>query len=397
MMSSMIPTMFGKQFVIASLLCAAVAPGVPTFERLYAQTRPQSPAPARWSVPAGFEVAVFADSVVNARSMARGPRGTIFVGSMRGGRVHAVIDQNGDFKADRVVLIASGLDQPNGIAVRDGALYLATASRLLRFDDIEQRIDNPPTPVVVRDSLPNPRAGHTWKFIDFGPDGLLYMSVGAPCNVCASTTNVSAILRMRPDGSNLETFAEGVRNSVGFTWHPTTREMWFTDNGRDMMGDDVPGDELNVAHRSGLHFGFPFCHQGNVADPEFGAQRACSTAEAPARALDAHVAALGLTFYTGRMFPERYRNAVIVAEHGSWNRSSPSGYRVMAVQTNGRRATTYEPLVEGFLPASGSAPGGRGAASAANGRPVDVLQLPDGSLLISDDTGNRLLRLSYRQ
>ncbi len=350
-------------------------------------------------LPAGFQADVFADKVENARTMVLAPGGTVFVGSRTAGKVHAVVDSNGDHKADRVVQIAGGLDQPNGLAVRNGALYVATASRLLRFDDIEKHLDAPPAPVTVRDDLPNPKTGHTWKFIAFGPDDMLYMSVGAPCNVCTSPSMVSSIVRMKPDGSGMEVFAEGVRNSVGFDWHPVTRELWFTDNGRDALGDDVPADELNVAPKAGLHFGFPYCHQGDVADPEFGKQRACSTTEAPAQKLGAHVAAIGFTFYTGSMFPASYKNAAIIAEHGSWNRSTPSGYRVMVARTDGHRATGYEPLVEGFLPGmkSGTAPGGWGAGKAASGRPADVLQMPDGSILISDDHGNRLIRVSYRQ
>jgi glucose/arabinose dehydrogenase len=317
---------------------------------------------------------------------------------LRAGKVHAVIDRNGDHKADRVVMIASGLQMPNGVAMRSGALYVATAGKLLRFDDIERHLDAPPKPVTVRDSLPNSNAGHMWKFIAFGPDSLLYMSVGAPCNVCLSPPMVSTIVRMKPDGSNLETFAEGVRNTVGFDWHPTTHELWFTDNGRDMLGDDVPNDELNVAWKPGLHFGFPFCHQGDVTDPQFGAQRACSTTEPPAQKLGAHVAAIGMTFYTGNMFPASYRNAVIIAQHGSWNRSKPSGYRVMVAHTDGRKVTSYETLLDGFLPGSrDSLPGGWEAGRVARGRPADVLQLPDGSILISDDTGNRILRVSYRK
>ena len=383
---------FSKPIAIAALLCTTLIPSLTASGHVRAQ------APGQWVVPTGFQVTVFADSVENAREMALGPRGTVFVGSMRAGKVHAVVDRDGDHKADRVVLIASGLDQPNGVAVRNGALYVATASKILRYDDIERHLDSPPAPVVVRDSLPNPSAGHTWKFIAFGPDDLLYMGVGAPCNVCLSPPMVSTILRMKPDGSGLEVFAEGVRNSVGFDWHPTTHEMWFTDNGRDMLGDDVPSDELNVAWKPGLHFGFPFCHQGDVADPEFGAQRACSTTEPPVQKLGAHVAALGFTFYTGSMFPASYRNAVILAEHGSWNRSVPSGYIVMVARTNGRRVTSYEPFLDGFMPGvRSSLPGGRAAAAAAVGRPVDVLQMPDGSVLISDDMGNRLLRVSYRR
>jgi glucose/arabinose dehydrogenase len=347
-------------------------------------------------LPTGFQADVFADKVENARSMALGPQGTVFVGSQYVGKVHAVVDSDGDHKADRVVVIASGLDQPNGVAMRNGALYVATASRLLRFDDIEKHLDAPPAPVIVRSDLPNPKAGHTWKYIAFGPDDMLYMSVGAPCNVCLSPPMVSAIVRMKPDGSGMESFAEGVRNSVGFDWHPVTRELWFTDNGRDMLGDDVPNDELNVAPKAGLHFGFPFCHDGDVTDPQFGAQRACSTTEPPVQKLGAHVAAIGFAFYTGKMFPASYQNAAIIAQHGSWNRSTPSGYRVMVARTEGRRVTAYESLVDSFLTGAGAA-GGRGATKAALGRPVDVLQMPDGSILISDDRGNRIIRVSFRR
>ena len=383
--------MMSKLSLLAASSCIVLGLGLIASGCLLAQT-------PKWVVPAGFQVTVFADSVQNAREMALGPQGTVFVGSMIAGKVYAIIDRNRDYKADRVVVIASGLNQPNGVAMRNGALYVATTSKILRFDDIERRLDSPPAPVVVRDSLPNPNAGHTWKFIAFGPDSLLYMSVGAPCNVCLSPPLVSTIVRMKPDGSGLEVFAAGVRNSVGFDWHPKTHEMWFTDNGRDLLGDDVPSDELNVAWKAGMHFGFPFCHQGDVADPEFGAQRACSTTEPPVQKLGAHVAALGLTFYTGDMFPASYKNAAIIAEHGSWNRSVPSGYRVMVAKTDGRRVTSYEPFLDGFMPGIGSgAPGGRGATTAALGRPVDVLQMPDGSILISDDTGNRILRVSYRR
>ncbi|HKY23379.1 MAG TPA: PQQ-dependent sugar dehydrogenase [Vicinamibacterales bacterium] len=376
------------------VLCTAVlAAGLSLSAR---QAPPSVPALPVLVLPARFQADVFAEGVDNARSMALGPQGTVFVGSLRAGKVHAVVDRDGDHKADRVMVIASGLDRPNGIAMRNGALYVATASRLLRFDDIEKHLDAPPPPVTLHNDLPNPKGRqHAWKFIAFGPDDMLYMSVGAPCNVCLSEPFVSAIVRMKPDGSGMETFAEGIRNSVGFDWHPVTRELWFTENGRDLLGDDVPGDELNIAPKAGLHFGFPYCHQADIVDPEFGAQRACSTTEPPALTLGAHVAAIGFTFYTGKMFPASYRNAAIIAEHGSWNRSTASGYRVMVVRTDKRRALGYEPLVEGFLPAD--APGGRDAARAATGRPADVLQMPDGSILISDDRGGRLIRVSYRR
>jgi glucose/arabinose dehydrogenase len=246
---------------------------------LVTSARQTTPPLASLTLPAGFQAAVFADGVDNARSMALGPQGTVFVGSQYSGKVHAVVDRDGDHKAERVVVIASGLDQPNGIAMRNGALYVATRSRLLRFDDIENHLDAPPAPVTVRADLPNPSAGHTWKYIAFGPDDMLYMSVGSTCNICMPAAMTAAIVRMKPDGSGAEMFEEGVRNSVGFDWHPVTHELWFTDNGRDGMGDDVPNDELNVAWKQGLHFGFPFCHQGDVTDPQFGTQRACSTSE----------------------------------------------------------------------------------------------------------------------
>ena len=378
-----------RAFAVA--LCAGLlAAGVTTAAR-------QAPGPLTSLVlPAGFHAEVFAENVGNARMMALGPQGTVFVGSQNAGRVYAIVDRDGDHKADRVVTIASGLSQPNGVAIRNGALYVATTSQILRFDDIEAHLDTPPARFVVRDSLPNPNQGHTWKFIAFGPDDMLYMSVGSTCNICAPAAMTAAIVRMKPDGSGMEVFAEGVRNSVGFDWHPVTHELWFTDNGRDMLGDDVPNDELNIAHKAGLHFGFPYCHQGDVADPQFGSQRACSTTESPVQKLGAHVAAIGFTFYTGDMFPARYKNAAIIAQHGSWNRSTPSGYRVMVALTDGRRVTGYEPLVDGFLPGSGSGTaGGRGATAAATGRPADVLQMSDGSILISDDRGNRLIRVSY--
>jgi glucose/arabinose dehydrogenase len=384
--------MFRRRFV-ATLCTAVIATSVVAFAR-------QGASPlASLVLPEGFQAEVFAEKVENARAMVLGPQGTVFVGSRTAGKVHAVVDRDGDHKADSVVVIAKGLNQPNGLAMRNGALYVATADRILRFDDIEKHLDAPPKPVTVREDLPNPNAGHTWKFIAFGPDDLLYMSVGAPCNVCLAPSMVASIVRMKPDGTAMEVFAEGIRNSVGFDWHPDTHEFWFTDNGRDMLGDDVPGDELNVAPKAGLHFGFPYCHQGDVTDPEFGSKRACSTTEAPAQKLGAHVAAIGFTFYTGTMFPSSYKNAAIIAEHGSWNRTPPNGYRVMVARTDGRRVTSYEPLVEGFLPGmkAGTAPGGWGAGKAAQGRPADVLQLPDGSILISDDAGNRLIRVSYRK
>jgi glucose/arabinose dehydrogenase len=349
----------------------------------------QSPSPSRLALPTltlppGFSISVYADNVPNARSMTLGPAGTLFVGTRTAGVVYAVVDANKDQKADRVFTIATGLEMPNGVAVRDGSLFVAEVSRILRFDHIETALEKPPAPVVVTDAFPRDRH-HGWKFIAFGPDGWLYVPVGAPCNVCErADARYASITRIRPDGSGLEVFASGVRNTVGFDWHPVTKALWFTDNGRDMLGDDLPPDELNVAPAKGRHFGFPYCHGGTIADPEFGLKRPCPEFTPPARALGPHVAALGMRFYTGSMFPAAFRNQILIAEHGSWNRRAPIGYRVMKVTLSGDRVTGYEPFVEGWL--QGRKPWGR---------PVDVLVMPDGALLVSDDLAGAIYRISY--
>jgi glucose/arabinose dehydrogenase len=338
-------------------------------------------------LPKGFKISVFAE-VDEARSMCLSPSGVLYVGNRRGNKVYAVTDRNRDFRADQVQVVASGLDMPNGVAFRDGSLYVAEVSRILRFDQIEQNLNNPPKPVVVFDKFPTDKH-HGWKFISFGPDGKLYVPVGAPCNICERPDNAaySSITRLNPDGSGFEVFAHGIRNSVGFTWHPTTGEMWFTSNGRDMMGDDVPGDVLHRVPQAGMHFGYPYCHQGNVPDPEFGSKRPCSDFVPPAQVLGAHVAALGLRFYTGQQFPAEYRGQLIVAEHGSWNRSQKSGYRLALVRVDAnQRVTSYETFAEGWLD---------GGSQDVWGRPVDVQPLPDGSLLVSDDKANVIYRISY--
>ena len=256
----------------------------------------------------------------------------------------------------------------------------------IRYDNIEATLENPPAPVVVNDKFPSDHA-HGWKYIKFGPDGKLYVPVGMPCNVCnkeGEDERYGTIMRMEPDGSQLEIFAKGVRNTVGFAWHPETGELWFTDNGRDWLGDDIPPDELNRAPRKGMHFGFPFCHGGDIPDPEFGRLRNCSEFTPPEIKLGPHVAALGMTFYTGTMFPEEYRNQIFIAEHGSWNRKIPIGYRVSLVRLENGKAVSYEPFADGWL-----------QGLAAWGRPVDVLVMPDGALLVSDDKNNAIYRISY--
>jgi len=336
-------------------------------------------------LPPGFRIEIYASGVPNARSMTLSPNGTLFVGTRTEGNVYAIVDRNGDHKADDVITIARGLNMPNGVAFRDGALYVAEVRRILRYDDIEARLQTPPKPGVVSDAFPGDRH-HGWKFIRFGPDGMLYVPVGAPCNICEPNPDRYAVItRMRPDGSGLEPFARGVRNTVGFDWHPDTQELWFTDNGRDWMGDDLPPDELNRAPRSGLHFGYPYCHGADIADPEFGAKRPCSAFTPPAQNLGPHVAALGMRFYTGTMFPGEYHHQIFIAEHGSWNRSTPIGYRVTLVRLQNNRAVSYEVFADGWLQ--------RGRAW---GRPVDVLVMPDGALLVSDDRANVIYRISYR-
>ena len=338
-------------------------------------------------LPPGFAIELFA-RVDNARQMALGRTdasgGTLFVGSMRAGKVHALRFDAG-FKARAPSVVASGLQMPVGVAYKDGNLYVSAVSRILRFDDLERRLDNPPAPVVVTDKLTG-ETQHGWKFIAFGPDGKLYVPVGAPCNVCEPDSQRHAnIQRMNADGSNLELVATGVRNSVGFDWQPQNRQLWFTDNGRDMLGDDVPGDELNHAPRSGMHFGFPYCHAGDLPDPEFGRKRRCDEFTAPAQKLGPHVAALGMRFYTGSMFPAQYRNQIFIAEHGSWNRSQKIGYRVSLVRLQGDKAVSYEPFATGWLQGDN-----------VWGRPADVLVLPDGSLLVADDYAGAIYRIFYR-
>ena len=348
-------------------------------------------------LPAGFVIELYASGVRNARQMALGDKGTLFVGSRGAGAVYAVVDKDGDKKADQVYTIASGLASPSGIAYRDGALYVAAVSRVIRFDGIESKLDSPPAPVVVNDKLPK-ETSHGWKYLAFGPDGLLYVPVGAPCNICDRTgedERFATITRMKPDGTGQDVFARGIRNTVGFDWHPKTRELWIAENGRDMMGDDVPPDELLRAHKPGLHFGFPFCHGGDTPDPEFGAKRPCSDFEPPAMKLDAHVAAIGMKFYTGQMFPEEYRNQIFIAEHGSWNRSQPLGYRIMLVKLDGNKTVSYTPFAEGWLRGIGSSRGSRTIGDAW-GRPADVLVMPDGSLLIADDEADAIYRVTYK-
>jgi glucose/arabinose dehydrogenase len=334
---------------------------------------------ASLNVPPGFEIELFA-RVPNARQMALG-KNTLFVGSMRAGKVYAIPLQG----ARTPVVIAEGLNLPVGVAFRDGDLYVSAVSRILRLRDIEAQLKRPPRPETVSSGYPTD-THHGWKFIAFGPDGKLYVPVGAPCNICEPDPDrYATITRLDVASGKIEVVARGVRNSVGFDWHPQSSELWFTDNGRDWMGDDAPPDELNRLGQTGQHFGYPYCHGGTIADPEFGRGRHCAEFVPPVQNLGAHVAALGMRFYTGRQFPERYRNAVFIAEHGSWNRSSKTGYRVSVVRQQGNRAVSYEPFVSGWQ-----------QDESAWGRPADVLVMADGSLLVADDHAGAIYRVVYR-
>lgn len=347
---------------------------------LAAQSRAAAPL-SDLHLPPGFRIEVFADDVDNARAMALGQRGTVFVGSRDAGRVYAL--EHDGTRATRVHEIARGLEMPTGVAFRDGALYVAALNRILRWDDIEAKLDSPPKPVVVYDGFPSD-AHHGWKFIAFGPDGWLYVPVGAPCNICDPSERYASIFRMTPDGGKVEAVTRGVRNSVGFDWNPADGALWFSDNGRDWLGDDTPPCELNRVSEQGQHFGYPYCHGAGIVDPEFGAGKNCADYVAPQVRFGAHTAPLGLRFYRGNMFPADYRGDVFVAQHGSWNRAKKIGYQVVRVHVENGVAVKSEPFVYGWL-----------RDERVSGRPVDVLEMPDGALLISDDQANAIYRVSY--
>jgi glucose/arabinose dehydrogenase len=350
-------------------------------------------------LPDGFSVSVYASDVEDARQMALGDSGVLYVGSRKAGKVYALVDSNGDGKIDDTVdkkyTIARGLNMPSGIAYRDGDLYVAAISKVLRYDDIDTQLEKPPKPVAVTKLLPTDKY-HGWKYLGFGPDGFLYVPVGVPCNVCIThDKRHGSILRLDVKTGKAKIYASGIRNSVGFDWHPSTKELWFTDNGRDWLGDDNPPDELNRAYREGLHFGFPYVHGKNVYDPEYevgddlweDSKRFLK----PEWELDAHVAPLGMKFYTGTQFPPEYKNRIIIAEHGSWNRSQKAGYRLVEVTLGKYVVESVRPFVTGWMQ-KGEDPEDEGIHW---GRPVDVINMPDGSILVSDDYADAIYRISY--
>jgi glucose/arabinose dehydrogenase len=336
-------------------------------------------------LPPGFSIEVYAEGVENARQLALGDKGTVFAGSRRAGKLWAVTDADGDQHAEQVRMIDKKLDMPSGLEFLNGALYVGAVERILRYDNIETSLDQPPEPVMISDALPD-KTHHGWKYLRFGPDGKLYIPVGVPCNIC-DDEGFGDIRRMNADGSGMEVYAQGVRNSVGLAFHPENGELWFTDNGRDMMGDDLPADELNHAPRAGMHFGFPYCHQGDLLDEEFGKGKSCEDYIPPVAKLEPHGAALGLAFYSGEMFPAEYRNRLFITQHGSWNRSEKVGYQILVleVQPDGK-VLDKKVFASGWLQNEDDW-----------GRPNDVMVMPDGALLVSDDKANVIYRISYKQ
>jgi glucose/arabinose dehydrogenase len=338
-------------------------------------------------LPNGFKAEIWSQGHPGGRSMVRGDKGTVFVGTRLIGRVYAITDSGGKRE---VKTLLSGLTQPNGLAFRNGSLYVLAINRVLRYDNIEDKLDNPGDPVDLTKQfdLP-PEVHHNWKYADFGPDGKLYIQVGAPCNICELNPGLHAqIRRYNPDGSGMEIVARGVRNTVGFDWHPETGELWFTDNGRDWAGDAGPQDELNRLSKSleGSNFGFPYCHAEGIPDPDVRVPNACVGVVMPAALIGPHAGALGIKFYTCGMFPAEYRNVAFIARRGSWNRAQKFGFDVAVAVARPDGSASVQPFLTGLLDPQ---------KNEFVGRPTYVLQMPDGALLVSDELNGAIYRISY--
>ena len=344
-------------------------------------TEPDKLPLAKLKVPKGFKIEVYASGIPNARTLRVGDKGTVFVSNRVLDKVYAIVEKDGKRETK---VIASGMDRPNGLAFKDGTLYIAEGTKISKLEKIEDNLDNPPKPVVVYSDLPN-HASHGWRYIGIGPDNKLYINVGAPCNICEPPATNAQIRRMNLDGSGAEVYARGVRNSVGFDWHPVSKELYFTEHGRDWLSEDLPEDELNRVTKVGQHFGFPYCHNGKYADREVGWGRSCDEFTNPVALMGPHSAVLGMRFYTGNAFPGEYKNAIFMARHGSWNKTKKIGGDVVVVKLNkDGTVKSWTPFLTGFL-----------EDNKYSGRPVDVLVMKDGSLLVSDDYAGAVWRISH--
>jgi glucose/arabinose dehydrogenase len=357
-----------------------LAPNPPGITALAAADIPT----ASLKVPKGFKVELWASGMPNARSMAQAPSGTLFVGTRFPGNVYAVVSKGGQRE---VKVIAKGLHRPNGVVFKDGSLYVAELSRIIRYDNIEANLDHPPEPVVVFDALPKDEP-HGWKYMRLSPDGkYLYFQIGTPSNIVMPPLTHATINRLNLKTNIMETVAHGVRNSVGMDFDPVTHDLWFTNNGRDWVNDELPNDTLHHLAHNGMNFGFPFCHQGDLLDLEYGKGRSCAEFDKPSLNLGPHVAALGMRFYTGKQFPAEYKHNIFIAEHGSWNRTKKVGYRVMRVVMDAKgKPVKQEPFITGWLD-----------GESYWGRPADVHIMPDGSMLVSDDEAGAIFRISYQK
>ena len=333
----------------------------------------------------GFKISLYAYPVPNARAMVFSPKGILYVGSRKRGVVYAIQDKNNDKKADRIKIIARKLDQPVGVDYYQGDLYFSSIHKIYKIKKIDKVWMKNPRKKLITKRFPKDR-WHGWKFMRFGPDGWLYIPVGAPCNICyRRDKRYSSIMRMKKDGSKIEIYAHGIRNSVGFDWHPVTKQLWFTENGGDYMGDNIPPDELNLAYKKGLHFGFPFIHGSSIRDRKYGYYRKWKKIRfiKPKYNFIAHSAVLGMRFYTGKMFPKKYKHQIFVAEHGSWNRSKKSGYRISVLFLKGNKVIKYKVFAYGFM-----------KNEVDWGRPADVVVGRDGALYVSDDKAGAIYRNS---
>jgi len=375
------PPPIWKQGIPASMADSKLAPHA---GRMTETPRSEIPID-RLKLPPGFAVEIWATGTPGGRAMALGDKGKIYVGTRAIGRVYEITDDGGR-RTSRVVV--DKLTQPAGVAFADGSLYVFAIDKVLRFDGIENNPNVQPVDLTAKFNLP-PLQHHNWKYIRFGPDKKLYVPFGAPCNICEPTAEYAQIRRYNPDGSGMEVLARGVRNTQGFDWNPKTGELWFTDHGRDWMGDDGPQDELNRLAKTGLNFGFPYCHAQGVPDRDIKKADACKDVTRPVALMGPHAAVMGVLFYTGKMFPAEYRDTMFIARKGSWNRSKPFGFDVVNVRASadGKNARVT-PFVTGFLDA-------KAGTYDFWGRPAYLLQMPDGAVLVSDEQLGAIYRVSY--